>query len=214
MIMSKIIIKNNYKNLINDKYYEKVLCEIMNKSKLVFPNKYINIEKNKQSNGESDFIDLVTKEKIDAKTIFPSDQCENLSLNNIEAFLEQIKMETNEIYDDIMNNNIGNIENSIIYNGIKKSFDKIDDGENLLIFIPFPFTTEIKKSLSSILGSNIFLIIMKLLAKEKADFFKKHTIYFIYPNYENKIVLRNYSEGILEYIDVNILSQYIKTLIF
>ncbi len=212
VIQNKIIIENNYKNLINKNYYEAEIYEIMNLSKKVFPDKYKHIKN--QSHGESDFINEVTGELIDAKTIFPTKQCEKLSLNQIKEFINDIVKETNEVFNVIMGKDINTICNTILYKGILNALKNIKKQENVIVFIPFAFTLEMEASLSSKLGSDMFTQIMRVMEKEMSDLFNNRIIYFIYPNIENKVIVKNYTRNICEYIDTDILSKYIKNIFF
>lgn len=200
------LLNNNYKDLINKDIYELVILDIMNLSKIVFPGTYRHIDI--QSNGESDFVSIDNGELLDAKIIFPKKQCENLSLNNLEYFYKTIIMETNDIFDAIMTQN-NNISSTILYKEIKSAFDKIINNENIIIFIPFQFTLELENSLSSKLGSDIFTQITSSLKKKKARFFEEHKIYFIYPNIENKIILKNITTREFEYLKSDLLAKYI-----
>ena len=198
------IISDNYRDLINKDIYENIILKIMNESNVVFNGLFKHNEK--QSNGESDFESLLNGELIDAKTIFPQQQCENLSLGKIEDFYKMICVETNDIFEVIMNNK--DLSSTILYKQITEAFEKINTKENIIVFIPFPFTLELEDLLSSRFSSDIFSqIVFKM--KNAISFFNNHIVYFIYPNLENKIILKNISTGDIEYLNSNIISKYI-----
>lgn len=199
------IIKDNYKDLIQKEIYENIILDIINKSKIVFPQNYKHIDK--QDNGESDFESILTGERIDAKTIFPQTQCRNLSLGNLEDFYKMICEETNDIFEAIMHDN--DISSTILYKQIIEAFKKISSNEHIILFIPFPFTLEFEKSLTSRFASDIFSQMIFKMKKEDPSFFNKHKIYFIYPNLENKIVLKNIWTGEIEYLKSDYISRYI-----
>ena len=67
-IREQATINDNFKELIRGGNYEKLIEQLMNDSKKLFPNKYKHLEK--QSKGECDFIDLSTNQKYDAKLLF------------------------------------------------------------------------------------------------------------------------------------------------
>ncbi len=200
------IIHNNYKDLINKNIYEKVLLEIMNESNIVFPEHYKHIDE--QSNGESDFISIDSGELIDAKIIFPKKQCEKLSRNDLNDFYEMIVMETNDVYDALIKKK-DTLNSTILYKEIFNAFNKIKAKENVIIFIPFPFTLEFERSLSSLFSGDIFSQIIYEIRRKKSCYFQEHCVYFIYPNLENKIILKNLSTSKTEYLKSNHLSKYI-----
>ena len=66
-------INDNYIKLFKKETYEPILLEIINASKIIFPDTYrLNA---KQSNGESDFVNNRTSHNIDAKLLFQQEQC-------------------------------------------------------------------------------------------------------------------------------------------
>ena len=199
------IIKDNYKDLIQKDTYENVILDIINKSKIVFPQTYKHIDK--QDNGESDFESILTGEIIDAKTIFPQMQCRNLSLGNLEDFYKMICEQTNDIFDAIMHGE--DLTSTILYKQIIETFKKISSDENIILFIPFPFTLELEKSLTSRFASDIFSQMIFKMKKENPSFFKKHKIYFIYPNLENVIILKNICTGDIKKKKSDSISKYI-----
>jgi hypothetical protein len=120
------IIQDNYKDLINKDIYETVVLKIMNKSNIVFPEKYKHIDE--QSNGESDFISINSGELIDAKTIFPKKQCESLSFGNLNDFYEMIITETNDVFEALMNKK-DDLNSTMLYKEIINAFCKIKPKE-------------------------------------------------------------------------------------
>lgn len=58
-------IHNDIKELIKSGNYEKIILDLMNSSKTIFPNAYIHLDN--QAHGECDFVDSITGEKFDAK---------------------------------------------------------------------------------------------------------------------------------------------------
>ncbi|MEE3343480.1 MAG: hypothetical protein VZS44_05270 [Bacilli bacterium] len=200
------IIHKDYKDLINKNIYENIILDIMNESDVVFPGKYKHI--NEQSNGESDFISMDDMELLEAKTIFPRKQCESLSLGDLKEFYEIIVSETNDVFESLMNKK-DNLNSTMLYKELVKAFKKIKPKENAIIFIPFPFTLEIEESLSSLFASDIFSQIIFEIKKENANFFREHNVYLIYPNLENKIILKSLTTGKVEYLKGNQISNYI-----
>ena len=204
-----IILNNNYKDLINNKIYEPIILEIINSSEEIFGEKYEYINNDKQSNGESDYISLINRKKLDAKTIFPSSQCENLSLNQIKDFMNTIMLETTDIFDSMMNNNEQDLDSTILYKEFKKALENIKADENIVVFIPYPFTMEKEGTLSSIMCSDIFTQIILKFQEKNSEYLTKHEVYLIYPNIENKIIIKNINNWKTKYLISNLLSKYI-----
>ena len=209
IINQKIILNNNYKDLIKKKTYEPILLEIINSSGEIFGEKYKHIDNDKQSNGESDYISVTSGKRLDAKTIFPSSQCEHLSLNQINIFMETTMLESTDTFDSFMNDSGKNLDSTILYKEIENALGKIDDEENVVIFIPYPFTMEEEGALSSILCSDIFTQIIIRIKQKNSEYFKKHEVYFIYPNIENKIIIKDMNNWKTKYLKSDILSKYI-----
>lgn len=113
-------IKENYKELLDKNIYELLLCEIMNESKIVFPDKYKQIPE--QSNGESDFVSD-SGEFLDAKLLFYSQQALNIKKHNIDNFMKSIQTEQNEVYDTIIQEK--NVSDNLLFVEIKKRLEKM-----------------------------------------------------------------------------------------
>ncbi len=113
-------IKENYKELLDKNIYELLLCEIMNESKIVFPDKYKQILE--QSNGESDFVSD-GGEFLDAKLLFYSQQALNIKKHDIDNFMKSIQTEQNEVYDTIVQEK--NVSDNLLFVEIKKRLEKM-----------------------------------------------------------------------------------------
>ncbi len=113
-------IKENYKELLDKSIYELLLCEIMNESKIVFPDKYKQILE--QSNGESDFVSD-SGEFLDAKLLFYSQQALNIKKHDIDNFMKSIQTEQNEVYDTIVQEK--NVSENLLFVEIKKRLEKM-----------------------------------------------------------------------------------------
>lgn len=203
------ILKNNYIDLRKKEVYELELLNIMNSSKSVFKSKYTHIEK--QSDGECDYISE-DGELLDAKILFYEEQCHILSKNDIENFIKTIQSEMGEVYDLILEEKYDKIKKTVIYKHISEQLIKIESNENAILFIPFGFTDECEYSLTSFCQTDIFSFILYYMKKDYPDFFISHKIYMIYPNIENKIILKSYSEKeyLIEFLASDILKKYIE----
>lgn len=132
-IYSKESIHNNYKLLRKKEYYEPIILNIMNDSKIVFPSQYILIEK--QDNGEPDFIDKETGMKYDAKLLFESSVCQALNEDRIEDFI-------NDLMDcigmDIPTQRENGVKESKLYKEMEKRIKSLKEDEIGILFLPFP----------------------------------------------------------------------------
>lgn len=206
-IESKIIIYDNYKELLSKDIYEPIIENIMNLSKIIFPEKY-KIIKN-QSHGESDYMST-SGNLYDAKILFYEEQCESLAINKDElsSFIESIQKETEDIYNAIMNKSKEEVKECIFYKEMLKEINKANYGENIILFLPYAFTLELEESITSYLSSDIFSYIFNILIKE-TDLLQDNEIFMIYPNYENKIIVKNLNTKKIEFIESDLLNRYI-----
>lgn len=200
-------IKENYKELLDKNIYELLLCEIMNESKIVFPDKYKQILE--QSNGESDFVSD-GGEFLDAKLLFYSQQALNIKKHDIDNFMKSIQTEQNEVYDTIVQEK--NVSDNLLFVEIKKRLEKMKKNENLIIFLPFDVTGEVENSFFSYCQSDIFSYIIDEMRREFPLLVNNHIIYMICPNVENKIVLKCYnkSDYKIEFLHTDKLRKYIE----
>ena len=113
-LKSKIIIYDNYKELLSKDIYEPIIENIMNLSKKIFPEKYQLIKN--QSHGESDYMSTSGK-LYDSKILFYEEQCESLAINEgeLSSFIEAIQKETEDIYNAIMNKSREEVKECIFY---------------------------------------------------------------------------------------------------
>ena len=206
-LKSKIIIYDNYKELLSKDIYEPIIENIMNLSKKIFPEKYQLIKN--QSHGESDYMSTSGK-LYDSKILFYEEQCESLAINEgeLSSFIEAIQKETEDIYNAIMNKSREEVKECIFYKEMIKEINKANYGENIILFLPYAFTLELEESISSHLSSDIFSYIFNILIKE-IDILQDNEIFMIYPNYENKIIVKNLNTKEIEFIETDLLNKYI-----
>ena len=202
------IIKNNYKDLLNKNIYEPLVCQIMNESKIVFPDEYKQIIE--QSNGESDFVSN-KNEFLDAKILIYNQQAIDMKKNKIDDFLDSIQEEQNQIFDTIMQQ-LPNVEQSKFYIEILHRLEKMKENENLVLFFPFDVTIEFEGSVTS--SADIFSYIIDIIRGKNKKITDEHIIYMIYPNIENKIVLKKFSNqgDELEFLHSDLLKNYIEVI--
>lgn len=204
------IIYEEYVDLLNKDIYELFLLDIMNKSEIVFEKQYIH--QKDQPNGESDYKTYDETEFIDAKILFYNEQCIALKQDKIYEFLDKIACEINELYDLIMKGNYTSIKETILYKEINERFNKIKENEDVILFIPFYFTNEEEYAFTDYAFVDIFSHTLYQLKEDRKEFFEKHKIYLVYPNIENKIILKSIKddEEKIEFLKTNILKNILK----
>jgi hypothetical protein len=214
----KIYISNDYVKLIKKETYELIILRIINESKKIFPGTFEYVEN--QSNGESDFINVETGESFDSKVLFSSSICKLISKKS-SSWMSIIFDISNETYNAIMNAKteqeiLNNISMTKMYLEYLKRIDSIKKYEKCILFLPFPLTLDLSKSLFSIISSSSDNLIVKSLIKYNKTELLDKEIYIIYPNIENKIVIRKLFDGKkavheIEFLSMRIISEYITT---
>lgn len=204
----KILIHDRYKDLIIKDIYEPILLKIMNHSTRVFYEDYKH--NTEQSHNESDFVSS-SGVKFDAKILFYKKQCEALAINkdNLTSFMNGIKNETYDIFNAIKNGNDDAVRDCIFYKGMKKEIDKANDRENIILFLPYAFTVERNDSLSDAFTNDIFSYIYSILIKDYPELYRNNDIYMIYISFSNKIILKNISKNIIEFLELDVFNNYI-----
>lgn len=185
-------VSNDFIELFNKNNYEKYVLEIMNNSKIIFPNSYIEVSN--QSQGQCDFIDSVTNEKYDAKLPFLSEQIKLLTdgIKHKPEILEWIK----EMHDEAaqfsphsIRDDPNHIESTRLYNIMRNQILRDKKDENIIFFLPYPISLSIKGSIFLQSTSDYISLIFEKL-KTKIDLIDRF-IYTIYPSSEkNTFVLR------------------------
>ena len=198
---------NDIDELTRKDVYEKIICAIMNSSKLVFPNNYSRIEV--QNNNESDYIDINTGELYDSKLVISTNEGESLSKikRNISYYFKSQVESINEVNESIEKD--ANVLNTKLFRRISHYVDELNESENLILFFPFPISLDMEYSIIDNLF-NDFLDIINNNLKEKLGSKK---MYAIYPSLLNKIVIRELDKHQLEYLKIEGLEKYIKILV-
>ena len=102
-LRQKAVLSEKLKSFIQSGNYESYVLELMNQSKIVFPGRY---ERNSiQSAGESDFFDVETHEKYEAKLPFDKKEGELICRrdSSLKEWLEFMMDEEAEFGDSIIN---------------------------------------------------------------------------------------------------------------
>ena len=200
-------IQDNFRTIIKSGNYEKIILDIMNSSKKIFPNKYIH--QKEQSHGECDFIDSVTKEKFDAKLPFYKKQGEMLGSNNYDydVWFKSMMNETAEFSNVIENRGNYKAEELTLYKVINDRLATIKEDENLILFFPFPIVTDVPDSVFLQFASNILTFVFDALKKN--GLVGKRKIYAIYPCMFNHLTIRFLNKRTCEFVSDEILKNYI-----
>lgn len=198
------IISNKYKDLLNKNINQKIVLDIINSSRVVFPGLYKEIVE--QSNNESDYVSSLGI-NYDFKILFKEEQCQVLAFRNgsLVDFMNIVCAETSDIYDSFIGNNSTKIDETILYKEIKRRLKLSKENEIIILFIPFPLTLEFKDSLSTIIEGDIFLFLWDFIVKNEPELVKKNEVFIIYPCLDNSILLRNLSDGTKGFLDLDVL---------
>ena len=203
-----LYLSNDFLELFHKHKYEKYLLDIMNESKVVFPNDYEMVQE--QSNGECDFIDCKTNEKFDAKIPFESKHMKMLAKGkkynpDVRGWIEILRIEANEYAEGLIEEK--SISELKLYNIIKKQVEKEKEDESIIFFLPYPISIDIEGSIFAQFFPNYFDAIGCQLKKD-IDL-KGRSIYAIYPSAEeNKFVLRQIDSQKIEFIVCEELGDY------
>ncbi len=185
MNIIRITIKPNCSNIINKKYYEPIICKLMNDSSLFFPNKPI-LMNDQQSNGESDYYDTYNN-KYEVKLLINKKQGEMLGKDvdkDIIGFFDEIRAELHEFGNHISNNEVFDIEDTQFYKIVYERVNSIKDDENILLFIPFPIFPD---SEDLLVFSHFSDFAQKVYDKlRENNVIKCREFYYIYPAQDGK----------------------------
>lgn len=207
----KIVISDNYADLLRKDIYEPVVCEIMNDSQLVFPDCYEQIFD--QSHGESDFKNLQTGQMIDAKLLFQEKQCYMLAMGKekLQKWLDSLKDEVNELFELMKQDSEAEFCSSSLYFEMSQRLKNIKFGEDVVLFMPYPFAVRYKNGVITYLTVNIFRQIFQAVKKHQPEITAGKRVYIIYPSPDDRVVLAELSaaDNIVEYLDNGILAEYV-----
>lgn len=186
-------VSNDFIELFNKNNYEKYVLEIMNNSKIIFPNSYIEVSN--QSQGQCDFIDSVTNEKYDAKLPFLPEQVRLLTDGKkhkpeIEKWIFELQKESTEYNPLAYRDDPQYLENIKLYKIIKMQVQKDKEDENIVFFLPYPITISLEGSFFFQSLSDFISVILNNL-KEVVQMGCRN-IFIIYPSSKkNSFVLRS-----------------------
>lgn len=200
----EMLIKDEFRTLLDNEVSEKWVSQIINKSKYVF-NGLVPFERIKQEyqyNGECDFVSTRSDFEIDLKIFLPQDFCEALrtgkglkfdSVRNLTALL-------NEGNEKLQGYISGYVQDSKLEKFLRKYKTKLLrelKKYNVLVFHPFPIM-KFTGSFTNMSTGTIDNWLREVLEESNSDY----SIYFIAPNLENKIYLANLNDYMsMEFIE-------------
>lgn len=129
---------------IDARFYEPLILELMNRSKLFF-SKPVKHNEN-QAHSESDFEDSIGR-KYESKLIINQSQGQKLGRKinkDIEGFFNEVIKELTEFGNSMKKDGFVDIESTKLYSIIKERLEHIKPDENIILFIPFPLFPEIE----------------------------------------------------------------------
>lgn len=202
-LRQQAILSENLKNFIQSGNYESYILELMNLSKVVFPSRY---ESNSiQTRGESDFYDVLTHEKFEAKLPFDKTEGQLICSKNseLDKWLEFMMNEESEFGDKIIvNRGKYKVEDLQLYKTLEKRLKTVQEDENAIILFPCPITLDFEPVEGNLhmvgFTSDILSTLFSKLVQNKVIGERK--VYAIYPSMDKKIVLRYLNKNIREYL--------------
>lgn len=207
IVETTVTISDKIKNLIQSGTYENLILTLLNQSKKLFENEFEHVRN--QSQGQSDFVDLKTGEKYDAKLLITRKQGRLIGSKNsdYELWLRTMIDEIGEFGDYIRNRQTSQIENLKFY---KLMFEKLEDckpDENAILFIPFTITNEPAISIYYQFASDILSASFSKLKEN--GIVGQRKVYAIYPSSDNFIIMRNLESGVREAFSNKVLRECI-----
>ena len=190
-------IHNDIKDLIKSGNYERIILDLMNASKTIFPSHYIH--QDSQAHGECDFVDVVTGEKFDAK--IPIDKRQGQMIGSrkgdVGALTTEFHNEALEFQYCFVGDQKKPINELKLFEKMKNNISKTQSDENVVFFIPFPIVFDFE-GFPLIGASDLLKKIYRELGASTDISEKK--LYAIYISFDKKMVLRDLKTDKREYI--------------
>ena len=181
-------IHNDIKDLIKSGNYERIILDLMNTSKTIFPSQYIH--QDNQANGECDFVDIVTGEKFDAK--IPIDKRQGQMIGSRKGDVGALTTEFHNEALEFQHCFVGDQKKPIIelnlFKKMKNNLSKTNADENVIFFIPYPIVLDFE-GFPLVGVSDLLKKIYRELATD-TDISEKH-LYAVYISFDKIMVLRN-----------------------
>lgn len=93
---------------------------------------------------------------------------------------------------------------------MEKRIKKAEEKENIILFMPFACTMEVSDRCDTLFGNDIFMNIFRCLKEEEFSLVEGHNIYIIYPNVENRVIIKRLNDGVMEFINDCVFSNYVE----
>ena len=199
-------IHNDVKDIIKSGNYEKIILDLMNASKEIFPSRYTHL--NNQAHGECDFVDVVTGEKFDAK--IPIDKRQGQMIGSrkgdVGALTTEFHNEALEFQHCFVGDQKKPITELNLFKKMKHNINKTKSDENVIFFIPFPIVFDFEGS--PFIGASDLLKKIYRELGASTDISGKH-LYAIYISFDRKMVLRNLETDKREYLQFPEMQHYV-----
>lgn len=184
--------------------YEPYILNLMNRSTRVFPGQYASNKD--QSHSQSDFYDVDTLEKYEAKLPFDKQEGRLICSNNAN-FAEWLKLmldEEAEFGERIIRQRgkccIGDLK---LFKTMEKRLETVKSDENAVFFFPYPITFDMEYegelNLIQMCGDILSAIYVELVRRNAVA---SRKIFVIYPSVDEKMVLRCLNNNQREYLSV------------
>ena len=199
-------IHNEVKDIIKSGNYEKIILDLMNTSKEIFPSRYTHLDN--QAHGECDFVDVVTGEKFDAK--IPIDKRQGQMIGSRKGDVGALTTEFHNEALEFQYCFVGNQKKPIIelnlFKKMKNNISKTKSDENVIFFIPYPIVIDFE-GFPLVGASDLLKKIYRELCAS-TDISGKH-LYAIYISSDKKMVLRNLETDKREYLQFPEMHYYV-----
>ncbi len=199
---------DNFKDLINrSKKYERIIEDLMNESKIIFPNQYRYISE--QYSNQCDFEDIITMQKYDAKLLFTEKDGKLLGSRNCDygKWCRSQMDQVCEFGDYIENRGQRKICDLTFYKIACERLQTVEPDEDVIFFIPYPIVLDGKDFDMLPFCGDLLSAIFNELRRNKMVGDRK--VYVIYPCVEKAIVLRCLNTDKREYFTDHELRKYI-----
>ena len=199
-------IHNEVKDIIKSGNYEKIILDLMNASKEIFPSRYTHLDN--QAYGECDFVDVVTGEKFDAKIPIDTRQGQMIGSRkgDVGALTTKFHNEALEFQYCFVGDQKKPITELNLFKKMKNNISKTKSDENVIFFIPYPIVFDFEGF--PLVGASDLLKKIYRELSATTDTSKKH-LYVIYISFDRKMVLRNLETDKREYLQFPEMQHYV-----
>lgn len=201
-INSVAILSDDLRTFIQSGNYEPYVLALMNRSMVVFPGQY---DRNTdQFNNQSDFYDVQTFEKYEAKLPFDKKEGKLICSNqgSFKAWLEFMMDEEAEFGEKIIQERGKySVDSLRLYKTLEKRLNDVREDENAVILFPYPMVLDMQGDG----GFNFLHNCSDCLSAVFDELTRKgivagRKVFVIYPSADNKMVLRCMNNNKREYI--------------